>query len=158
MFVNLSLKLVGSASPSYSLTSPNPQSPHQFSPVSPTYSPASMSYSMSSHPSMSPSFHQPSSYSPLSPQQYVSIPLIFFSKTFAKPMFFSLSNRPQHHHLTVRHRQATGEYYFHSYYKNQYLNQYYFYQLFNYNFSPTSPRYSPTSPSYSPSSPSYRYN
>lgn len=62
----------GSASPSYSLTSPNPASPHHYSPASPTYSPASMnSYSVSSHPSMSPSFHQQSTYSPLSPQQYV---------------------------------------------------------------------------------------
>lgn len=73
----------GSASPSYSLTSPNPASPHSFSPVSPTYSPASMnSYSVSSHPSMSPSFHQQSQYSPLSPQQYVSINLVSISWKF----------------------------------------------------------------------------
>lgn len=69
----MNIFIEGSASPSYSLTSPNPASPHHFSPVSPTYSPASMnSYSVSSHPSMSPSFHQQSSFSPLSPQQYVS--------------------------------------------------------------------------------------
>lgn len=66
-------RIIGSASPSYSLTSPNPASPHHYSPASPTYSPASMnSYSVSSHPSMSPSFNQQSTYSPLSPQQYVS--------------------------------------------------------------------------------------
>lgn len=107
----------GSASPSYSLTSPNPASPHHYSPVSPTYSPASMnSYSVSSHPSMSPSFHQQSSYSPLSPQQYVSFKqfsLILLTveinwyKIEILMVFFSFRHR--HRHPTVRHRLATAQ-------------------------------------------------
>ncbi|XP_055313031.1 DNA-directed RNA polymerase II subunit RPB1 [Sitodiplosis mosellana] len=117
----------GSASPSYSLTSPNPASPHHYSPVSPTYSPASMnSYSVSSHPSMSPSFNQQSSYSPLSPQQY----------TPTSPSYSPTS--PSYSPTSPRYSPTSPSY-----------------SPSSPSYSPSSPSYSPSSPSYSPTSPNY---